>query len=77
VYTAWLVAQCLRESRLVETAGLPMRSPSTTTSSSLPLIQPQGSLSSVGWVGGCKYLSLSQSAACWASQRAAMLGSSL
>ena len=37
--------------RLVETAGLPMGSPSSTTSSSLSLVQPQGSLTSVHWLG--------------------------
>jgi hypothetical protein len=59
-------------SRLVEIAGLPMGSPSSSVSSSLSLTQPQGSLASVhGWVH------LSLSAACWASQGTVMLGSCL
>jgi hypothetical protein len=38
-------------SRLVETVNLPMESPSSSTSSSFSLIQPQGSLASVHWLG--------------------------
>jgi hypothetical protein len=38
-------------SRLVETDGLPMRLPSLTGSSILPLIQPWGSLTSAQWLG--------------------------
>jgi hypothetical protein len=53
-------------SRLVETDGLPMGPPFSSASSSLSLIQPQGSFMSVQW-----YLHLSQSAACWDSQRTA------
>jgi hypothetical protein len=58
---------------LVETVGLPMGSPSSL--SSFPN-STTGILDSSTMVG-CKYLCLSQSAACWASQRTAMLGSSL
>jgi hypothetical protein len=38
-------------SRLVETDGLPMGSPSSSASSSLSLIQPQGSPASIYWLG--------------------------
>jgi hypothetical protein len=38
-------------SRSVETAGLPMRLPFSSASSSLSLIQPQGSPASVHWLG--------------------------
>jgi hypothetical protein len=38
-------------SRLVETAGLPMWSSSSSASSRLSLIQPQGSQASVHWLG--------------------------
>jgi hypothetical protein len=59
----WLVAQCLRElrqgSRLVEMAGLPMGLPSSSTSSSLSLIQPQRSLTSVHCLGVSICFSLS------------------
>ena len=46
-----LVSERSQGSKLVETAGLPMGSPSSTTSSSLSLIQPQGSLASVHQLG--------------------------
>jgi hypothetical protein len=52
VHAAWLVVQCLRNlsgSNLVKTAGLPTGSPSSSASSSLSLIQPQESASSVHW----------------------------
>jgi hypothetical protein len=45
------VSERSQGSKLVETAGLPMGSPSSTTSSSLSLIQPQGSLASVHQLG--------------------------
>ena len=64
VYAAWLVAQCLGDSgelgsRLVEIAGLPMGLPSSSTSSSLSLVQPEGSLAFIHWlsVNICIYLS--------------------
>jgi hypothetical protein len=47
-------------SRLVETAGFPMRLPSPSAPTILPLIQPHWSLTSVQV--GYKYLHLSQSA---------------
>jgi hypothetical protein len=54
VYAAWLVTQCLRDlgegSRLIETAGPPTGSPSSSASSSFPLIQPQGPAASVHWL---------------------------
>jgi hypothetical protein len=62
-------------SRLVETVGFPMRTHSTSISSSFYLIKSQESLTSQ--MVGCKYLCLSQCAACWTSQRTAMLGSCL
>ena len=55
-------------SRLVEAAGLPMRLLSSSASSRFSQIQ---------LVGVLLYLDLTLSAACWASQRAAMLGSCL
>ena len=72
------VSERSQGSRLVETAALPMGSPSSSASSSLSPIQPLGSLAS-GFcpLVGFKYLYLSQQAACWASQRTAMLGSCL
>ena len=48
-------------SRLVETAGLPMGSPSSSSaSSSLSLIQPQGFSTSVQWLGVRIYAFLPQ-----------------
>ena len=67
------VSKWSQGSRLVETAGLPMGSHFSSASSSLSLIQPQVS---VHWMG-VQYLSLTLSAACWASPKAAMLGSCL
>jgi hypothetical protein len=68
------VSDISQGSRLVESAGLPLGSPYSSASSSLSLIQPQGSLTSVHWLECNKNLCLSQSAACWASQRTVMLG---
>jgi hypothetical protein len=45
------VSERSQGSGLVETAGLPMGLPSFSVSSSLSLIQPQGSLTSVQWLG--------------------------
>jgi hypothetical protein len=50
VYAAWLMAQCMRDLRLVETAGLPMGLPSSSTYI-ICLVRPQGSLTSVYWLG--------------------------
>ena len=61
------------KSRLVETDDCPMGLPSSSTTSSLSLIQPQGSLTSVHWLG----LSMCICLRCWASPRTAMLDSSL
>ena len=49
--------------------------PPSSASSILPLFQPQRS--QLSQLVGCKYLHLSQSAACWVSWRTAMLGSCL
>jgi hypothetical protein len=52
------VSKRSKGSELVETAGLPLGSPSSSSSSfSLFLIQPQGSPTSA--LVGCKYLSVS------------------
>jgi hypothetical protein len=53
---------CVRSqrARLVETADLPMGLPSSSASSSFSLIQPQGSIISVYWLG-VNYLHLSVS----------------
>ena len=59
MYAAWLVGGSVSErsqwSKLVETSGLLMGSPSFSTYSSLSLvlslIQPQGSPTSVHWLG--------------------------
>ena len=67
------VSERSQGSSLVKMADLPMGSP-FSASSSLSLIKPQGSLTSAI---DCKYLHLSQSAACWASERAAMQSSCL
>ena len=40
-----------QESRLIDTAGLPIGSPSSSDSFSLSLIQSQGSAASVHWLG--------------------------
>jgi hypothetical protein len=77
VYATWLVVQCLRNlsgegTRLIETAGPPTRSPSSSASSSFYLIQRQGVTSFCPLVG-CKYLHLTLSAACWVFQRAVMI----
>jgi hypothetical protein len=61
-------------SMLVDTAGLPMRLVSPSASSSYNSTTGIPDFSSMV---RCKYLSLSQSAAGRASQRTAMLGSSL
>ena len=50
MYASWLVAQCL------EIAGLPMGSPSSSTSLSLSQIQLQGPLTSVQWLGVSIYV---------------------
>ena len=46
-----LVSERSQEFRLVETAGLPIGLPSSSPSSSLILIQPQESTTSVHWLG--------------------------
>jgi hypothetical protein len=53
------VSERSQSSRLIGTAGLPMGSPSSSASSSLSLIQLQGSLTSFHWLGIsiCIYLS--------------------
>ena len=74
IYAAWLVAQCRRrlwESRLIETAGLPIGSPCSSASSSFFLIQPQGSAPSVHWLGVNICI---DSAACWVFCRIVMIG---
>ena len=45
------VSERSQDSRLVETAGLPMRSPSSSASSIFSLIQPQESPTSDYWLG--------------------------
>ena len=60
--------------RFVETVAILIGSPSFSTSYSLIIFQPQGSITTFV---GYKYLLLSQSAACWAFWRAARLGSCL
>jgi hypothetical protein len=62
--------------RSVETAGLPMGLPSSSASSSFP---PQFNHRGSGFCPllECYYLLWNLSAVCWASQRAAMLGSCL
>jgi hypothetical protein len=70
------VSESSQVSKLVKTAGLPMRLPSSSAFSSLSLIQPQRSTVSVHWLG-VSICILSQSDAYWASQRTAMLGSCL
>jgi hypothetical protein len=47
----WIVPVRSQETRFVETAGLPMGLPSSSTSSSLSLIKPQGSQTSDHWLG--------------------------
>jgi hypothetical protein len=54
------VSERSQESRLVETAGLPVGSPSSSVSSSLFLIQPQESPAPVHWLGISIYICLSQ-----------------
>jgi len=55
------VSEKSQVSRLVETAaGLPVGLPSFSASSSLSIIQPQGSLTSVHWLGINICLCLSQ-----------------
>jgi hypothetical protein len=63
------VSERFQGSRLVETSGLSMGFPSSSASS---LIEQQGSPAFIHWC-----LNLSQSAACWASQRTAMVDSCL
>jgi hypothetical protein len=65
-----LVSQRFQGSILVETASLPMGSLSSSFSSNFSLIQPQGSPASVRWLAVS--ICICPSAACWASQRAAM-----
>ena len=62
LYGVWLVAVSgsFLGSRLVDTTGLPMKSPSPSASSILSLIQLQGSLVSVYWLGVSIYICLSQ-----------------
>jgi hypothetical protein len=55
-----LVAERSRWSRLVETACLPMGSPSSSGSSSISLIQSQVSPASVHWLGVRICICLSQ-----------------
>jgi hypothetical protein len=57
---AWLVALRDHQSRLVETAGLPMGSPSSSASSNLSLIQSHMSPTSVQWFGVIICFCLSQ-----------------
>ena len=67
VYAAWLVSQCLSDlqgSSLVETVGLSMESPSYSDSSSISLLQPQGSLASVHWLGVSMFIRPHQSQSC-------------
>ena len=71
VYVGDSVFGISQGSRLVEIAGLPMGLPSSLASSSFSLI-PQ-----LCPLDGYKYLHMTLSAACWASQRAAMLASCL
>jgi hypothetical protein len=40
-----------RDARLIETAGLPLRSPSSSSSSSFSLVHAQGSPAFVHWLG--------------------------
>jgi hypothetical protein len=70
VYVAWwwLSVWEILSARLVETAGLPRMWPSSSTTPRLSIFQPQWFLTSVHSLD-VKYLLLSQSAACWASQR--------
>ena len=95
LYTCWgpKTSQCMspgwwlrvREisrvgARFVETASLPMGSPSSSTSSSLsPVPFPNSTTGFPDFrpLAGCKYLPLSHSAACWVPWREAMLGSFL
>ena len=69
--TGWL-----DQSAVAEIDGLPMGLPSSSTSSSLSLIQLQGSQTSDHWFGVSICFCL-KSAAWWASQRTAMLSSCL
>ena len=65
-----LIGDTVSESQrswFVETVVLSMELPSSSTSSILSLIQTQGSLNLVYWLG-VKYLLLLQSAACWVSE---------
>jgi hypothetical protein len=57
MYAAWLMVQ---GSGLVETAALPMGLPSSSTSSSFSLVQPQGSLTSDCWLSVSICICLSQ-----------------
>ena len=70
LYAAWLVSQCVRD--CWSSYG---GSAYQTESLSLSLIQPE--VPQFRPLVGCKYLHLTLSATCWASQRAAMLGSCL
>jgi hypothetical protein len=54
------VSERSQGSRLIETAGLPMGSPSSSASSSLSLIQPQGPWTSDQWLGVSICVCLSQ-----------------
>ena len=62
------------EYRLIETAGSPTGSPSSSAPSSFSLIQSQGSVSIFCSLGGCKYLHLTLSACCWVFRRVVMIG---
>ena len=74
VFASWLVTQCLRQSKLTETAGPPTGLPLL-----LSFLQPLPN--SITWVSsfsplvGCKYMHLTLSAACWVFWRAVMIGS--
>jgi hypothetical protein len=59
------VSERSQGSRLLKTASLPMES-SSSASSSFSLIQPQGSIASVHWLGvGWMYISASDSFSCF------------
>jgi hypothetical protein len=74
------VQEIPRESRVVETAGLPIGLPSSSASSSVSssfsFIQPLG-VTSFWLLVGCKYNHVTLSAACLAFQRSVMIGSCL
>jgi hypothetical protein len=45
------VSERSQGSRLIKTAGFPTELPSSSTSSSFPIIQPQGLAASIHWLG--------------------------